>query len=124
MRKIGGREIVWKAAEIDTLDNSTTRHASPRLCTGPGNADDIGETWIWAGTSASSDDPLLIVGAELVLGVGGAPLGVGAFPMNQEGTQPRAPPSSLTAYDQWLYRLNTLNASSFTRSNSSSPFFL
>lgn len=142
MRKIGGSEIVQKAEDtkIDAAnDDSTVRHAS--LCIGTGNADDIGETWLCVGTSASRDGPLLIAGAELVLGVGGPPPGVGTFPMNQEGTQPRSPPSSLTAYktnrklqtrssqrkrtyDQWLYRLNTLNASSLTRSNSSSPFFL
>jgi hypothetical protein len=100
MRKIEGREIVQKAEDmkIDTPDDvTTTRHAS--LCIGAGNADDIGETWkCWVGTSASRDGPLLIAGAELELGVGGAPPGVGTFPMNQEGTQPRSPPSSLTAY--------------------------
>lgn len=82
--------------KIDTPDDSTLRQRS--LYIGAGNADDIGETWFWVGTSASREDPLLTAGVELVLGVGGAPPGVGTFPMNQEGTQPRSPPSSLTAY--------------------------
>lgn len=85
--------------KIDTLDDdSTNLHMGARVCTGPGNADDIGETWFWVGTSASRDVPLLIAGAVLVLGVVGAPPGVGTFPINQDGTQPRSPPSSLTAY--------------------------
>ena len=97
MQKIGDREIIRKV-DIDTLDDdSTICHASPRPCAGPGNADDMGETWFCIGTSASRDGPLLIVGPELVPGVGGAPPGVGTLPMNQEGTQPRSPPSSLTA---------------------------
>lgn len=95
MRKIEDREIVQKAGDMK-INMSTIRHVS--LCIGAGNADDIGETWkCWVGTSASRDDPLPIAGAELELGVGGAPPGVGTFPMNQEGTQPRSPPSSLTA---------------------------
>lgn len=43
---------------------------------------------------------MLVAGVALVLGVGGAPPGVGTFPMNHEGTQPRSPPSSFTAYDE------------------------
>ena len=74
-------------------------HFVTSLYIGAGNADDIGETWFWFGTSASREEgPLLMAGVALVLGVGGAPPGVGTFPMNQEGTQPRSPPSSLTAY--------------------------
>jgi len=98
-----------------------------------GNADDIGNTcahcycWIKAETSpvnpASSTDEVLrwFAGFLLVLGVAGT---VGTSPIYNDGTQPQYSVSPLTAYDQWLYLLKTRRLSSFTKSNSSSPFFL
>jgi hypothetical protein len=56
-------------------------------------------TWarlgVYVGTSASRDGPSLIVGPEL-LDVGGTPPEIDTLPINQEGTQPRSPPSLAT----------------------------
>jgi len=61
----------------------------------------MGETWDWFAASGSSkvteDDPERC-GGFVVLGVGGAALvELDTLPMNHDGTQPRSPPSSLTA---------------------------
>ena len=76
-----------------------------RVCIG-GKAEDMGETCVCPEASAPNrlESPSVYdadswCGAPLVLGVCGPPDCAGTLPMNQEGTQPRSPVSSLTACD-------------------------
>ena len=67
-----------------------------------GNAEDMGETcaaWFPVRVYCASGASAVRPGPVVALGVAGVPPDddVGTFPMNQEGTQPLSPVSSLTA---------------------------
>ena len=92
-----------------------------RVCIG-GNADDIGDTcacWLERSPARyeASWSPAFRLGAVLALGVAGVPEDDGTLPMNHDGTHPRSPDSSLTAWEtnvSFFHRVDRVQHSRMT----------